>query len=97
MSDEARRRQQSTEARRRAEQKIAYYGTAEWRQQQAKNMAEATQRLADTPERREQAKREHLEQVRRQERWDAEDREDDADAEAYRQTLREKRRKERGR
>lgn len=97
MSDDALRRRQSDEARQRAIARA--YATdqsnPEWQRQMAKNQAEAAQRLADTPERRKRMRDEYLEEIRRRERWDAEDRADEEEFEDLREKRREQRRKER--
>ena len=99
MSDADRRRQQSADLA-KAAREWAYatdITNPEWQRKSEQYQRDATQRLADTPEKREQQRTEYLEEVRRQERWDAEDRDDDEQAERYRETLRDKRRKERDR
>lgn len=97
MSDAAIRRQQSAAARKQAEarQRATAPDNPAWRATQEQNIAQANQRLADTPERRAKAKEEYLGQVRRQERWDAEDAADDAEFAGLREKRRELRRKER--
>lgn len=99
MSDQALRRQQSAAARKQAEarQRATAPDNPAWRATQEQNIAQANQRLADTPERRAQTKEWYLEQVRRHERWDAEDAADAVEVERFAERRREARRKERGR
>jgi hypothetical protein len=103
MSDADRRRQQSADLARAARARAweTDPGNPEWQKQSREHQVAAAVRLMDTPAKREQQKADYLEEVRRQERWDAEDREIEAKVEEYRERLmekaQEKRRKERER
>jgi hypothetical protein len=99
MSDADRRRQQSADLARAARERAweTDPGNPEWQKQSREHQAAAAVRLMDTPAKREQQRAEYLAAVRRRERWDAEDREDDEKVDDYRERLRDKRRQERDR
>jgi hypothetical protein len=99
MSDADRRRQQSADLARAARERAweTDPGNPEWQKQSREHQAAAAARLMDTPAKREQQRAEYLAAVRRQERWDAEDRVIEAKVEEYRERLMEQARKERKR